>query len=479
MSSLQTLSRTRTLLLLIGTMVLILGASLLSGPRASAAVEADCASFDSELLQVVRPASTASLVTLSSDEADSAAALYGFTGDEGVLAKVADSAGTGLTPVWRLYRAGDFLWAAEGPDLDAAVAAGYAKQFVGFYASTSDSGCLTPVYQLSRNGFHRLADAADRDALLAAGWTLDRVAFYAVIGAGAPADDDTKFSIAVIPDTQNEVTASDNRFANRVSWLVGNEERLDLRYATQVGDLSNWGAADPAQFARASTELKPLEQTMPWSGAIGNHDTGAVCPGGSACPGISANVAVRDTADYNAYFPVSRFPGLEGVFENGKVDNAFHVFQAGGADWLVLNLELWPRAEAVTWARSVVESHPGHNVIVVTHAYLEGDGSISGSNGGYGATSPRYLYDNLIKLYPNIKIVLSGHVGTAGSRTDVGVHGNKILSILTTYHSTTNPVRILEIDTAAGTATSSVYAPYTNTSFPGDATSTSGLSFLR
>ncbi|WP_241246071.1 metallophosphoesterase [Microbacterium sp. 4R-513] len=469
----------RALLALIGALLLIVTVGWGASPRASAADAPDCASFDADLYQVVKPTTEASLVTLSTVETGLAAQLYGFTGDEGVLAKVADSAGTGLTPVWRLYRAGDFVWAAEGADLDAIVAASYAKQFVAFYASTTDAGCLEPISQLAHNGKHRLAAPADRDALVAAGWTVDRVAFYAAVGTAAPDDGDTRFSIAVVPDTQNEITSSDTRFANRVSWLVSNQQRLDLRFMAQVGDLTNWGSVDPAQFTRASTELKPLEEAMPWSGAIGNHDTAAVCPGGSACPGANANLAVRDTTAYNAAFPVSRFPDLQGTFEAGKIDNAYQVFRAGGADWLVLNLELWPRVDVVTWARSVVSSHPDANVIVLTHAYLEGDGSISGSNGGYGATSPQYLYDNLIKVYPNVKIVLSGHVGASAVRTDVGTNGNKILSLLTCYHSVTNPVRILEIDTAAGTATSTVYAPYTDTSFPLDATSTSGLSFVK
>ena len=102
-----------------------------------------------------------------------------------------------------------------------------------------------------------------------------------------------------------------------------------------------------------------------------------------------------------------------------------------------------------------------------THAYLEADGSIeSANNGGYGATSPRYLYDNLIKVYPNVKMVLSGHTGAAASRTDVGQNGNKILSFLQTFHNSTNPVRLVEIDAAADTVTSASTAPYTNTSYP-------------
>jgi calcineurin-like phosphoesterase family protein len=479
MSGMQSASRTRISLVLIGALLLIFGVTLGTGSRVSAAVLPDCASFDAELFQVVKPATGASLATLSSAEADSAAALYGFTGDNGVLAEVADSPGTGLTAVWRLYRWGDFLWAAEGPDLDAAVAAGYAKQFVAFYASTADAGCLEPVYQLTANGMHRLAAAAQRDALVASGWAVERVAFYAVVAGGTPGDDtDTTFSFAVIPDTQNEITASDSRFANRVSWLVANQQRLDVRFATQIGDLTNWGSVDPTQFVRASTELQPLEQAMPWSGAIGNHDTAAVCAGGSGCPGANTSLTVRDTSAYNKYFPVSRFPDIQGTFEAGKIDNAYQVVREGGVDWLILNLELWPRVEAVAWAKSVVASHPDHNVIVVTHAYLNTDGTISASNGGYGATSPQYLYDNLIKVYPNVKIVLSGHVGTSAVRTDVGVNGNKVVSLLTSYHSWTNPVRIVEIDTAAGTATSSVYAPYTDTDFPTDSTSTSGLGFV-
>jgi hypothetical protein len=189
-------------------------------------------------------------------------------------------------------------------------------------------------------------------------------------------------------------------------------------------------------------------------------------------------VTVRDTTAYNRTFPVARFRNVEGTYEPNKIDNAYATFTAGGVDWMVLTLELWPRTGAVNWAKEVVRTHPGHNVVIVTHAYLEANGSISTSNGGYGATSPQYLYDNLVKLYPNVKIVLSGHTGQSAVRTDVGAGGNKIVSLLQTYHSqNTNPVRIVDIDTAAGTVSSRVYAPLTGTDYPTDSTSTSGLRF--
>ena len=166
-------------------------------------------------------------------------------------------------------------------------------------------------------------------------------------------------------------------------------------------------------------------------------------------------MAVRDTTAFNNAFTESLFTDLKGEYEAGKVDNSYSTFSAGGQNWMMLNLELWPRQGAIDWAKGVVASHANYNVIVATHSYLEPDGSISQSAGGYGATSPQHLFDTLIKVYSNVKIVLSGHVGGGASRVDTGTNGNKILSVLQCYHSrTTNPVRLLKISVSAGTVKS-------------------------
>lgn len=293
-----------------------------------------------------------------------------------------------------------------------------------------------------------------------------------------PTRPDDTFSIAVIPDTQNEVMpTSGPRFANRVGWLVSQQRTLDLRYAVQIGDLTNWGHVDPAQFARASADAAPLEAAVPWSVAAGNHDTAAVCAGGSACPGANTNVTVRDVSTFARWFPPSRFPNLRGTYEAGRSENSYSTFSAGGKEWLVLTLELWPRTAVIDWANRVVAANSTRNVIVNTHAYLTSTGSISTSSGGYGANSPKYLFDHLVRVHPNIVMVLSGHVGQAAVRTDTGVQGNKIVSFLQCFHSTTNPVRIVQIDTRAGTVTSSVYAPGTRTSYTSYSTSTTGMRF--
>jgi len=307
---------------------------------------------------------------------------------------------------------------------------------------------------------------------------------------------DPTFTFAVVPDTQQEVLdTSDPRFRGRMQWLADHRAQLDLRFVMHIGDVTNWGWLVPSQYQIASDAYAPLERAgIPYTIAIGNHDTRAVGWNGVDGYGGSAYAQnpeclerfpaeecdtrklVMHTEEFNEVFPVSRFDHVGGVFEPGKSDNMFTTYRAGGRDWLVLSLELWPREEAVAWAKQVVASHPHHNVIVQTHSYLEGDLSLTQDDGGYGHTSGQYLFDELVSQYPNIKLVFSGHTGQAGHRTDVGVHGNTIHSFLQTFHSNTaNPVRLVEVDTRRGTLSTRVVGPHTGETFPEYAAQLDGI----
>jgi hypothetical protein len=297
------------------------------------------------------------------------------------------------------------------------------------------------------------------------------------------------FTFAVFPDTQEEVEAlvpDDPRFRNRTEWLVANRGRLNLQFALHVGDIVNWGWVDPHQYDVADDAMSVLDDAgIPYTIAAGNHDTRAVGwneerqgYGGSAYVNnpecvirfseeeCDTRLLVRHTEEFNEVFPPERMAGLQGVFEEGKSENSYSIFPAGRTDWLVLTLELWPRQEAIDWAKTVVEQHPHHNVIVNTHSYLDGAGGIVQNDGGYGATSPQHLFDELISQYENIRLVFSGHTGQAGHRVDVGVHGNPIHSFLTTFHSkVTNPVRLVRVNTRRNTLTTWIEAPYTGEVF--------------
>ncbi|HEY3337300.1 MAG TPA: metallophosphoesterase [Propionicimonas sp.] len=300
--------------------------------------------------------------------------------------------------------------------------------------------------------------------------------------AAAGGGQDT-FSIAVIPDTQAETNnVANTPFLNRTRWLATNRAAFDLRYVLHTGDVTNWGWLDPGQLSRARAAMNVLTAAgLPFAVTVGNHDTAAVGwngvrgstgYGGSAymynpeckrrlgAAACKSWLLVRRTEAFNRTFPLSAMGGVGGQFAAGLTDNYWTTFRANDTDWLVLTLELWPRTGVVDWARDVVASHPGHNVIIQTHNYLTGAGRIAASNGGYGATSPRYLYDKVVSRYGNVKLVLSGHTGGFTSRTDTNA-GNTVISYLGNDLGgpSHNPVRVLTINTSTGDVTSTVYDP--------------------
>ncbi len=291
------------------------------------------------------------------------------------------------------------------------------------------------------------------------------------------------FSIAIIPDTQAETNNTKNTpFLNRTTWLAANKDTFDLRYVLHTGDVTNWGWLDPGQFTRARAAMTVLTGAgLPYALTIGNHDTAAVGwngvrgstgYGGSAymynpecrtrlgAAACKSWLLVRHTEAFNTSFPLAGMGNVGGAFAAGAADNYWTSFSANNTDWLVLTLELWPRKEVVAWAKTVVASHPGHNVIIQTHNYLTGAGKIATSNGGYGATSPRYLYDQVVSRYSNVKLVFSGHTGRFTTRSDTS-SGNTVVSYLGNDLGgpTHNPVRIVTINTSTGDLTSTVYDP--------------------
>lgn len=297
----------------------------------------------------------------------------------------------------------------------------------------------------------------------------------------APSSSDT-FSLAVIPDTQTEVNVvSDTRFADRTAWIAANKDKYGIRYALHTGDVTNWGWLDPIQLTRAKSAMDALAKAgVPYNVTVGNHDTAAVgwngakgstgyggaaymynpeCPAKLGADQCKSWLLVRNTDHINKTFPLKDIKNLGGAYESGKIDNVWTTFEVNDIKWLVLTLELWPRKEVITWADKVVSSHPNHNVIIQTHHYLDGGGTISGSNGGYGESAPRAIYEGVVAKNPNVKLIFSGHTGGFTHRADI-VKGNTVVSYLgNDLGAGTNPVRIVTINTRTGAVTTTVHDP--------------------
>ncbi len=293
---------------------------------------------------------------------------------------------------------------------------------------------------------------------------------------------DGVFTIAVIPDTQHEVTVEamieKKSLLHRNQWITDNLKNHNIKAVVHTGDLVNWGDAERSQFECASVQFDVLEDlNIPVAFALGNHDTAAVGVGGSAADPQNTRTRVRDTSAFNKYFPFDRFKGFV-PYEEDKIDNGYFKFEAEGKKWMIVTFELWPRKEVIDWADNEIKNAHDHNVIIVTHSYLEGDGSIKW-NSDYGEKSPLYLYNYLVSKYENIKIVLSGHTGTSYIREDTGVNGNKIVSILGGFHEMwDNPMRLLRIDVNKGTVEGPIYSSLNDSYSDHYTVYASGLEFV-
>ncbi|MFT3903078.1 MAG: pilus assembly protein N-terminal domain-containing protein [Niabella sp.] len=312
-------------------------------------------------------------------------------------------------------------------------------------------------------------------------------------------DADGKFSLAIYPDTQTEVqsygTYVKQQFIDRSSWVVTQRDALDIRGVLHVGDVVNWDDApvrdpwttdDHFQYLGAVKGLKPLRDAkIPTSLSIGNHDNMATGGGngGSARDTRYTYQYLRMTESFNYYLDHAEDIPTWKAFEQGKVDNGYWIFEAAGAKWLVLNLELWPRTAVTNWAKGIIDANPDRNVIIQTHNMFNGSCGIAGGEDkerySYGDNSPLRVWNELVEPYPNVKVVTSGHEGVQCAKVFTTKKGNKVIGTLqnNVNDDYKNPVRILEIDVRNGKATTWNYSTVGNQTR--DKVELTGLNFIK
>src|SRR5690606_10888288 len=118
------------------------------------------------------------------------------------------------------------------------------------------------------------------------------------------------------------------------------------------------------EWMRARDSMRYLDGVVPYGLVPGNHDYG---PSGDA--------STRDTLlnDWFEFEDTALMPSFGGAYEPGKLDNTYHLFEAGGHPWIAMMLEWGPRDEVIAWANIVMEQHPDRLGIFITHAYLYND----------------------------------------------------------------------------------------------------------
>lgn len=258
--------------------------------------------------------------------------------------------------------------------------------------------------------------------------------------------DPKSYTIVVMPDTQYYASSWPDIFAAQTNWVLENRNTQGIAFVLQTGDVVDTDV--PAQWDVAARSLHVLDGQVPYVIASGNHDY--------------ANLADRMGMG-NVYFPPSTFTPFSwfgGTFEPDHIENSFSLIPAGSAKWLVLSLEFGPRDEVVAWADAILKRFPDQPAIVITHAYLHHDGGrydhlghvsqsynpheyVMMGQAGTSINDGQELWDKLISLNRNVKLVLSGHdvsgadlpPGTTGRLTSVRPDGSCVHQLLANYQT--------------------------------------------
>jgi hypothetical protein len=183
------------------------------------------------------------------------------------------------------------------------------------------------------------------------------------------ADQRTPFSwrIIVLPDTQCYVdihkAANEHHYHNQIRWITENIESGDIRYVLHLGDITQHNSA--VEWVKARAIMAELNGKVPYLMIPGNHDIGTTSGG--------ANDRSTLMGAYFSLQDAKKNSKLAGAFQEEDPTNVYHIFKAGGGRLVDIGIGIRPRDEVMRWARKIVEQHPRHRLILVTHAYLYDD----------------------------------------------------------------------------------------------------------
>jgi len=229
-------------------------------------------------------------------------------------------------------------------------------------------------------------------------------------------DKEDYFSIIILPDTQYYTSRFPDIIYQQMDWIVKNKNPLNIQYVVHMGDITDDNKESAWEVA--SKSYKILEEAgIPYSVICGDNDI--------KNPVKNNYDGKRHTELFNKYFPVSRFdkPGSwwkGGFYEAGKIDNYYCLFSYRDHKYMIMNLEIAARSPVLKWAGSICSQNPSEQVIVVTHDYLDKEGTrlddlktfdLNGKDkeGKPKGNNADEVFKKLVKKNSNILMVLCGH----------------------------------------------------------------------
>jgi hypothetical protein len=247
------------------------------------------------------------------------------------------------------------------------------------------------------------------------------------------------WTLVVLPDTQGYTYMYPDVWYAQTRWIAEHAEELDVQLIAHVGDVTEWNSI--AEWGVAERGLADLDGVAPMMIVTGNHDY---------------EIAGERASRLSTYWPADalRAKGIfGGSFEPDRTENCYIVTQVRGQPWLVLGLEWGPRDAVLDWAGDVLDAHPDHHVVIVTHAYTyldntRYDWAAHGTTQRYNPHSyvgPRWpevndgeeIWQKLVAPRSNVDLVVSGHVPDegVGRLSSVAAGGKLVHQLLADFQS--------------------------------------------
>ena len=232
------------------------------------------------------------------------------------------------------------------------------------------------------------------------------------------------------PTTENSLLY---RMYNKI---VQEKDAKNTELVMGLGDITDNNFDREWQLAYRS--IGQLDGNVPYTVVRGNHDN--YNNGGKTYQDFEKYFASTTYVQYVNQFPnttksASAYTSSTGGrYAADSVRNTYlKITTESGAKWMVLTLDWACSNDVLTWAGAVCAANPDYSVIITTHAYLgsdaaplqHGDLSESPNNGDD-------KWNKLASQYANVKMVLSGHIGSDELPTSQvkGVKGNVVTQML-------------------------------------------------
>ncbi|MDG2004783.1 MAG: serine/threonine protein phosphatase [Novosphingobium sp.] len=313
-----------------------------------------------------------------------------------------------------------------------------------------------------------------------------------LLGLATPSlADDSSFTIAAIPDTQNYTDYThqseagfgldaDEMFLAQMRYIAENLESNggDIAFVTSLGDVWQHQTKDidPAHAARGFTRManpffddhfgakdkvttveiptaregySMIAGKVPFSVVPGNHDYDSMwlnkvegpppSMGGHILPGVlHAGGLDNFRSLFGADTPFFKDKDWYVASHDGGGDSA-QIFTGGGYRFLHIGLQFDAPDASLEWAAQVIAEHPGLPTIISTHDFLNNDGErrpnpvIDNAAVDPMDNNPQMVWDKLIAGNDQIFLVLSGHHHGQSRRVDDNQAGHKVWQMLSDY----------------------------------------------